>query len=287
MRKSDLLYQRLEKCDLCPRSCGVNRLKGEMGACGVLDRPVVSSWGPHFGEEAILVGRHGSGTVFFTSCNLKCVYCQNYEISQLGLGKVITVERLGKIFFSLQEMGVENLNLVTPTHQVPFIVRALEKLEKTIPVVYNCGGYESVETIELLEGFVDIYMPDFKYGDPELGERLSGVKNYPQIAFEALKAMAKQVGEPVLEDGLMKKGVLVRHLVLPNFLENSYRVIDFLARIDPKPLVNIMAQFRPEYRAWEYGLNRVITKDEFLKVWNYARKKKLRLIEIERWLRWL
>ncbi|HAA83053.1 MAG: Radical SAM domain protein [Thermotoga sp. 47_83] len=285
--KSELFYKKLERCDLCPRNCGVNRLKGEKGACGVANSPVVSSWGPHFGEERILVGRGGSGTVFFTYCNLKCVYCQNYEISQLGIGKEITVEDLLRIFTELQDMGVENLNLVTPTHQIPFIVDAFERMEKEIPVVYNCGGYESVDTIISLEGFVDIYMPDFKYSDPELGEKLSGVKDYPRFALEALKVMIDQMGEPVIRNGVMKKGVLVRHLVLPGFLENSFGVIDLLSTLEPKPLVNIMAQFYPAYRAKEYGLDRFITRDEYLKVVEYAKKKKLNLIEVERWLRWL
>ncbi|WP_231556094.1 radical SAM protein [Thermotoga neapolitana] len=136
--KSAVFYRKLERCDICPRTCGVNRLKGEKGVCGVSNRPIVSSWGPHFGEERILVGSRGSGTVFFTFCNLKCVYCQNYEISQLGVGREITIERLAEIFVELQNMGVENLNLVTPTHQVPFIVDALERIERKIPVVYNC-----------------------------------------------------------------------------------------------------------------------------------------------------
>ncbi|AAD36005.1 radical SAM protein [Thermotoga maritima MSB8] len=285
--KSELFYRKLEKCDLCPRNCGVNRLMGEKGACGVANSPVVSSWGPHFGEERILVGRGGSGTVFFTYCNLKCVYCQNYEISQLGIGKEITVEDLLRIFTELQDMGVENLNLVTPTHQIPFIVDAFERMEKEIPVVYNCGGYESVDTIISLEGFVDIYMPDFKYSDPELGEKLSGVKDYPRFALEALKVMIDQMGEPVIRNGVMKKGVLVRHLVLPGFLEDSFGVIDLLSTLEPKPLVNIMAQFYPAYRAKEYGLDRFITRDEYLKVVEYAKKKKLNLIEVERWLRWL
>lgn len=285
--KSELFYRKLEKCDLCPRNCGVNRLKGEKGACGVTSSPVVSSWGPHFGEERILVGRNGSGTVFFTYCNLKCVYCQNYEISQLGIGEEITVEDLLKIFMKLQDMGVENLNLVTPTHQIPFIVDAFERMDRKIPVVYNCGGYESVDTIISLEGFVDIYMPDFKYSDPELGEKLSGVKDYPRFALEALKVMIDQMGEPVIRNGVMKKGVLVRHLVLPGFLEDSFGVIDLLSTLEPKPLVNIMAQFYPAYRAKEYGLDRFVTRDEYLKVVEYAKKKKLNLIEVERWLRWL
>ncbi|ACM23827.1 MULTISPECIES: radical SAM protein [Thermotoga] len=285
--KSAVFYRKLERCDICPRTCGVNRLKGEKGVCGVSNRPIVSSWGPHFGEERILVGSRGSGTVFFTFCNLKCVYCQNYEISQLGVGREITIERLAEIFVELQNMGVENLNLVTPTHQVPFIVDALERIERKIPVVYNCGGYESVETIEQLAGFVDIYMPDFKYSDPELGMKLSGVADYPQIAFEALKVMVKQTGEPVLKDGIMKKGVLVRHLILPGYIENSLGVIDLLSKIEPKPLVNIMAQFRPEYLARKYGLSRGITREEYLKVIEYAQKKNLNLIETERWLRWL
>lgn len=285
--RSEILYRRLEKCDLCPRRCGVNRLGGEKGVCRVANTPVVSSWGPHFGEERILVGKNGSGTVFFTHCNLKCVYCQNYEISQLGIGEEITVEELANIFSKLQDMGVENLNLVTPTHQIPFIVKALEMVERKVPVVYNCGGYESIEVLELLEGYVDIYMPDFKYSDGELASELSGVKDYPTVALEALKVMVKQVGEPVIEGGTMKKGVLIRHLILPDRLENTFGVIDLIATLEPKPLVNVMAQFRPMYKATLYGLQRGITRREYLEAVNYAEKKGLRLIELERWLRWL
>lgn len=285
--RSEILYRRLEKCDLCPRRCGVNRLGGEKGVCRVANTPVVSSWGPHFGEERILVGKNGSGTVFFTHCNLKCVYCQNYEISQLGIGEEITVEELANIFSKLQDMGVENLNLVTPTHQIPFIVKALEMVERKVPVVYNCGGYESTEVLELLEGYVDIYMPDFKYSDGELAMELSGVKDYPTVALEALKVMVKQVGEPVIEGGTMKRGVLIRHLILPDRLENTFGVIDLIATLEPKPLVNVMAQFRPAYKAPLYGLQRGITRREYLEAVNYAEKKGLRLIEVERWLRWL
>lgn len=285
--RSEILYRRLEKCDLCPRRCGVNRLGGEKGVCRVANTPVVSSWGPHFGEERILVGKNGSGTVFFTHCNLKCVYCQNYEISQLGIGEEITVEELASIFSKLQDMGVENLNLVTPTHQIPFIVKALEMVERKVPVVYNCGGYESVEVLELLEGYVDIYMPDFKYSDGELASELSGVKDYPTVALEALKVMVKQVGEPVIEGGTMKRGVLIRHLILPDRLENTFGVMDLIATLEPKPLVNVMAQFRPAYKATLYGFQRGITRREYLEAVNYAEKKGLRLIEVERWLRWL
>lgn len=285
--KSEVLYKKLESCDLCPRRCGVNRMKGEKGVCRVANTPVVSSWGPHFGEERILVGKNGSGTVFFTYCNLKCVYCQNYEISQLGIGEEISVEELAGIFSRLQDMGVENLNLVTPTHQVPFIVKALEMIEKRVPVVYNCGGYESVEVLELLEGYVDIYMPDFKYSDEELARELSGVEDYPNIALEALKVMVKQAGEPVIEGGRMKRGVLVRHLILPGYMENTFGVIDLIATLEPKPLVNVMAQFRPVYKATLHGLHRAITRKEYLEAVDYAEKKGLRLIEVERWLRWL
>lgn len=285
--RSEILYRKLEKCDLCPRRCGVNRLGGEKGVCRVANTPVVSSWGPHFGEERILVGKNGSGTVFFTHCNLKCVYCQNYEISQLGIGEEISVEELASIFSKLQDMGVENLNLVTPTHQIPFIVKALEMVERKVPVVYNCGGYESIEVLELLEGYVDIYMPDFKYSDGELASELSGVKDYPTVALEALKVMVKQVGEPVIEGGTMKRGVLIRHLILPDRLENTFGVIDLIATLEPKPLVNVMAQFRPMYKATLYGLQRGITRREYLEAVNYAEKKGLRLIEVERWLKWL
>lgn len=279
------LREKLKKCDLCPRKCGVDRTKGEKGICGLLDFPVVSSWGLHFGEEKVLVGLRGSGTVFFTGCNLKCIFCQNYEISHFMEGEVINVEKLASIFKSLESRGALNINLVTPTHQIPFIVEALEIANLNIPIVYNCGGYESIETLELLEGWIDVYMPDMKYGSNEIGKNYSGVPDYFDRASEALKFMVKQVGEPIVENGIMKKGVLVRHLVLPNNVEDSMKVIDFLATLTPPPLVNVMAQYYPMYKAWERNeLSRRLKKSEYLEVIEYAKEKNLRLIELERWL---
>jgi len=283
--KKRYLREKLKKCDLCPRKCRVDRTKGEKGVCGILDFPVVSSWGLHFGEEKVLVGSRGSGTVFFTGCNLKCIFCQNYEISHFMEGEVISVEKLASIFKSLESRGALNINLVTPTHQIPFIVEALELANLNIPIVYNCGGYESIETLELLEGWIDIYMPDMKYGSNEIGKNYSGVPDYFNRASEALKFMVKQVGEPIVENGIMKKGVLVRHLVLPNNVEDSMKVIDFLSTLTPPPLVNVMAQYYPMYKAWERNeLSRRLRKSEYLEVIEYAKEKNLRLIELERWL---
>ena len=283
--KKRYLREKLKKCDLCPRKCRVDRTKGKKGVCGILDSPVVSSWGLHFGEEKVLVGSRGSGTVFFTGCNLKCIFCQNYEISHFMEGEVISVEKLASIFKSLESRGALNINLVTPTHQISFIVEALELANLNIPIVYNCGGYESIETLELLEGWIDIYMPDMKYGSNEIGKNYSGVPDYFDRASEALKFMVKQVGEPIVENGIMKKGVLVRHLVLPNNVEDSMKVIDFLSTLTPPPLVNVMAQYYPMYKAWERNeLSRRLRKSEYLEVIEYAKEKNLRLIELERWL---
>ena len=267
-KRLEALYQRLSPCVLCPNECRVDRLAGEKGLCQVADRPMVSSYGPHFGEESPLVGFGGSGTIFFTYCNMACVYCQNWEISHLGEGEEISVEELARIMLLLQARGCHNINLVTPTHQVPFIVEALKLAAEDgliLPLVYNCGGYESVETLKLLEGIIDIYMPDFKYADPKIAARLSKVKNYPQRAKEALKEMHRQVGDLVIKDGLALRGLLVRHLVLPGGLAGTREVLTFIAReISPNIYVNIMDQYRPCGEAWKYPpLDRPLNPEEY------------------------
>ena len=271
------LYARLSPCRLCPNECGVDRLSGEKGLCQVGDKPMVSSYGPHFGEEGPLVGFGGSGTIFFTYCNLSCVYCQNWEISHLGEGEEISVKDLARIMLLLRARGCHNLNFVTPTHQVPFIVEALKLAAEEglrLPLVYNCGGYESVETLRLLEGIVDIYMPDFKYADEKVAAKLSKVKGYPQKAKEALKEMHRQVGDLVLEEGLAVRGLLVRHLVLPGDLSGTKEVLTFIAReISPNTYVNLMDQYRPCGEAWKYPpLDRVLFREEYEKALKWARE---------------
>ncbi|WP_213698893.1 radical SAM protein [Acetomicrobium sp.] len=279
------LSERLEKaleissnCELCPRKCHVNRLKDEKGFCKTGRNAVVSSYGPHFGEEKVLVGRFGSGTIFFTHCNMSCVFCQNYDISQLGKGNEVSAQELADIMLELQRMGCHNINLVSPTHCVAQILEALliafeEGLK--IPIVYNTGGYDSVDTLKLLDGIVDIYMPDIKYGDDERGMRYSSAPNYFSVAKSAVKEMYRQVGDLKTDDrGIAVKGLLVRHLVLPNDLACTEKVIEFLAtEISAETFVNIMDQYRPLYKAKQYPeLSRSVNRAEFQRAVEIARK---------------
>jgi len=258
----------LRSCSLCPRHCGVDRLSGELGVCGVGPEPVVSSYGPHFGEEAPLVGRHGSGTIFLTHCNLKCIFCQNYDISHLGHGETITTQTLAEMMLALQQRGCHNINWVTPTHQVPMLVEATQLALRQglrLPIVYNCGGYESLQVLRLLDGIVDIYMPDAKYGDNAVGRQLSGVPDYWDRCQEALAEMHRQMGDlQIGEDGIATRGLLVRHLVLPEDMARTAMVMRYLASLSPDTYVNVMAQYRPQYRAREVAaITRPITTAEF------------------------
>lgn len=280
--RADALLQLLGECRICPNECNVNRADGEKGTyCHSANEVIVSSFAPHFGEEPPLVGFSGSGTIFFTNCNLSCVFCQNYDISQLGHGTTVSVSDLAAIMLSLQERGCHNINLVTPTHFVPQIVSALViAIEKglEIPIVYNCGGYESVETLKLLENIVDIYMPDIKYSDNETAARLSGIKNYWEVVQLAFKEMHRQVGDlHINRRGIAKRGLLIRHLVLPNDLAGSEKVIDFIAdKISKDTYINIMDQYYPAHKANKYNeLSRRITNDEYNSVIDYAREKGL------------
>jgi putative pyruvate formate lyase activating enzyme len=244
----------LRKCTLCPRACGVDRTAGEPGFCNSGVRPIVSSWGPHFGEERPLVGRFGSGTIFFSRCNLGCVFCQNWTISHLGEGEEISFERLAGIMVELQGMGCHNINLVTPTHQMPMILRSLAIARDrglNIPIVYNCGGYESVEALRILDGIVDIYMPDFKYSDPEMALKYSKAKDYPLAAKAAIKEMHSQVGDLGIDErGIAFRGLPVRHLVLPGGIAGTEEVVRFIAgEISQDTYINIMDQYHPCYRA--------------------------------------
>jgi len=259
----------LEECRVCPRRCGVNRLAGESGKCHVTTQTIVSSYGPHFGEEAPLVGRHGSGTIFFTYCNLRCVFCQNYTISQLGEGSAVDREELARMMLSLQAKGCHNINLVSPTHIVPHILDALElavDMGLHLPLVYNSGGYDSTETLELLDGIIDIYMPDTKYSDEKTAEQLSGIKDYPEVNRAAVKEMHRQVGDlQIDEQGIAQRGLLVRHLVLPNRLAGTEEVVRFLAQeVSPNTYLNVMAQYHPCHKAFDIPqLSHPLTRHEF------------------------
>ncbi len=276
-QRDDQVKGLLTECRLCPRKCEVNRLKGEKGFCGGGRLARISSVGPHFGEEPVLVGRHGSGTIFFAGCNLKCLFCQNYQISHLNQGDEVSGEGLAEEMLYLQYIGCHNINLVTPTHFLPQIIEALgiaysKGLE--LPIVYNCGGYESLEALKLLDGLVDIYMPDLKYTDPQVGEELSQAPDYYQVAKGAIKEMFRQVGDLELDQrGIAQRGLLLRHLVLPDGLAGTEEAMRFIAQeVSVDTYVNIMDQYRPCYKATETPrLNRRITKEEYQKAMEIAR----------------
>lgn len=277
------LWGYMNPCVLCPRKCKVYRSKGEIGFCGIGDAPVVSSAGPHFGEESVLVGRGGSGTIFFAGCNLGCVFCQNYDISHYRHGRQVSIEQLAQSMLKLQDYGCSNINFVTPTHVIPAIAAAIELARKNglnLPTVYNTGGYDSLETLKLLEGFVDIYMPDMKYSDPEVSGELSSAPDYPQVNREAVKEMHRQVGDLQLKSGLATRGLLVRHLVLPENLAGSFEIIDFLAKeISQSTTINVMDQYRPCYKASSHPkINRYPTREEFQSARRYAIQKGLNVL---------
>lgn len=278
------LWSMMNPCILCMRNCRVNRLDGELGYCGIGADPLISSVGPHFGEESVLVGHGGSGTIFFSGCNLGCVFCQNYEISHHKGGCSVSITDLVKTMLNLQKMGCVNINLVTPSHVSAVCAAAIELARKNgleLPTVYNCGGYDSVETLRLLEGFIDIYMPDVKYAESAVSLELSGAGNYPRVSREAVIEMHRQVGDLQIRNGLAVHGLLVRHLVLPNDQAGSFEIVDFLAEhISTDTAINVMDQYRPCYKAGEHTLiNRKPTKEEIQNVREYAADKGLRLID--------
>ncbi|WP_050697354.1 radical SAM protein [Anaeromassilibacillus senegalensis] len=261
----------IESCRVCPRACGVRREadKGN-GFCRRGAEPEVARAALHFWEEPCISGTRGSGTVFFTGCSLQCVYCQNYEISaEHKIGKTVTAQELSDLFFRLVEQGAHNINLVNPTHFAPGIAEALRLRPLPVPVVYNSGGYESLETLRMLDGLVDIYLPDFKYMDAELAGRWSGARDYPERAKETVLEMARQTGPVVFdEDGILQRGTIVRHLILPGHTRNSIAVLDWLAENLPAGVqVSLMAQYVPCGRAAEFPeINRRITRREYEKV---------------------
>jgi len=276
------LFKNLENCEICPRKCRANRLGGKEGFCKLGGLPMVSAHHPHFGEESVLVGTHGSGTCFFTSCNLSCVYCQNYEISQLRIGAEISFKMLSQAMVELQNMGCHNINLVTPTPQVPQIVKslliAIEKGLK-IPLVYNTCSYDSVEVLKLLDGIIDIYMPDARYSEDKIALKYSNAPRYFEIMKETIKEMHRQVGDLVIDErGIAVRGLLVRHLVLPNNLAGSEKIFEFLVKeISKNTFLNIMSQYFPYFRAREFlELNRPITEKEYQEAIELAKKAGLK-----------
>jgi putative pyruvate formate lyase activating enzyme len=281
----ELARKRLASCEVCPHRCHVNRLGGELGNCGTGSRAVVSSCGPHFGEESPLVGSHGSGTIFFTNCNLKCVFCQNYSISQLGEGRQVSGQELSEMMLALQRRGCHNINFVSPTHVVPQILEALALAVDrglSVPLVYNSGGYDSLEMLRLLDGVVDIYMPDMKYSDGEVGRKYSGASDYPEVNRRAVKEMHRQVGDLQVDaQGIASRGLLVRHLVLPNELAGTEEITRFLAaEISVNTYLNVMEQYHPCHKASSFPeLSRRIDGEEFSEAVGCARKAGLQRLD--------
>ncbi|MEW5899788.1 MAG: radical SAM protein [Bacillota bacterium] len=285
------LRQRAEKavamlgdCMVCAQECHVNRLAGERGFCRGGRLAAVSSWGPHFGEESVLVGRRGSGTIFFANCNLACRFCQNCDISQYGEGEEVSAGELAKVMLEVQEMGCHNVNLVSPSHYVPQILEALVTAAENglkIPLVYNTGGYDALGTLALLDGVVDIYMPDIKYGDDGMGAKYSRAPRYFTVAKAAVKEMHRQVGDlQINEKGVATRGLLIRHLVMPGNLARTEAVMKFIAEeISPDTFVNIMDQYYPAHEARKYPeLSRRITREEYREAVRIARAAGLRRI---------
>lgn len=277
-RRADQAHARLEKCDLCPRDCGSNRLAGERGICKTGLHARVSSFAPHFGEEAPLRGWNGSGTLFFARCNLHCQYCQNHTISQADAGQEMAPEELAAVMLRLQQAGCHNINLVSPSHVVAQILEALVLAVQgglRLPLVYNTGGYDALDTLRLLDGVVDIYMPDMKYASGALANKYSRVKNYPTVNRAAVKEMHRQVGDlQVDEQGLAQRGLLVRLLVLPHNLAGVRQTLRFLAdEVSTATYLNLMDQYYPSYNAWRFPeLNRSLSPREYETALQIARE---------------
>ena len=269
------MIEELNKCTICPWECKINRNDKKIGKCRGTNNAKIALVSLHFFEEPCITGKNGSGTVFFSNCNLKCKFCQNYEISQYGKGKEITIEELADIFIEQQKRGAENINLVTPTSYAYQIIEAIKIAKKNglkLPIIYNTNAYENVETIKALEGYIDIYLPDFKYMDKKIAKQYSGVEDYPEVAKKAIVEMQKQVGNAQIDNtGIIRKGLIIRHLILPNNTENSKQVLKWINDNLPKETyVSVMAQYFPTYLAKkDKTLNRKISKREYKKVEDY------------------
>jgi len=275
----------LSRCVLCPRACGIDRLSGQTGVCNTSEKAWVSSCNPHFGEEAPLVGQYGSGTIFITHCNLMCNFCQNYGISHEKEGVEVSDDQLAGMMLSLQQKGCHNINFVTPSHVVPQVLSAVEIAAGqglTVPLVYNTSAYDSVGTLKLLEGVFDIYMPDFKFWDPEAGRQTCDADDYPEMARRAVKEMHRQVGDlSINESGIATRGLLIRHLVMPGGLAGTQEIMTFIAdNLSMNSYVNIMPQYRPMGDAVDIpGLSRHISKEEFSTALEMAAKEGIRRLD--------
>lgn len=269
------MIELLKKCQICPHKCKIDRTQNQIGRCKSKDTVKIAKASVHQYEEPCISGENGSGTVFFSNCNLSCEFCQNYEISQKGIGKEISIERLAEIFLEQQEKGVNNINLVSPTSYAVQIIEAI-KIAKNkglhLPIIYNTNGYENVETIKMLNGYIDVYLPDLKYAEEDLARKYSKIENYFNIATSAIKEMYNQVGTNEYdENGIIKKGIIIRHLILPNHTENSKKVLKWIKENMPEDItVSVMAQYFPTYKAKNIDdINRTITKYEYQKIENY------------------
>ena len=267
------MLEELEKCKICPRECEVNRLEGEKGNCRASNKVEISLVSIHMFEEPCISGKNGSGTIFFSHCNLHCMFCQNYEISQnMKKGKEVTIEELSNIMIEQQKNKAENINLVTPTmyaYQIKEAIKLAKEKGLTIPIIYNSNGYEKVETLKDLEGYIDVYLPDFKYYSNEIAVKYSKAPNYFESASQAILEMIKQVGEPKFnKDGMIQKGVMIRHLILPNHIQNTKNILKWIKENVPENIyVNVMAQYFPTYKAINDKLiNRKITKREYKQI---------------------
>lgn len=269
------MLEKLNDCKLCPHQCSIDRKNGQVGRCKAKDTVKIALCSVHDFEEPCISGENGSGTIFFSNCNLNCIYCQNYEISQLGKGKEYTINELAQMMLEQQNSKVENINLVTPTSYVLQIIEAIKIAKKeglNIPIIYNTNSYENVETLRLLEGYIDVYLPDLKYANNELGKKYSNVNNYFEIATKVIQEMRRQVGSPIFsKTGIIKKGVIVRHLVLPNYIQNTKKVLKWLKDNSlPQDYISIMAQYFPTYKAeQDEFINRKLTKQEWKEIEDY------------------
>lgn len=292
--RADSLWNMMKNCNLCPRECGANRLAGETGFCNARGtRLEIASFHAHFGEERPLVGRGGSGTIFFTHCSLQCVFCQNWDISHLGRGNKSSVEKLADMMLELQRRGAHNINFVTPTHYSAHILKAVNIAAGDglrLPLVYNTCGWEKMEVLQFLDGVVDIYLPDFKYWDEEMSSKYSGARSYPEKTKQAILEMNRQVGvaKPA-EDGIIYRGLMIRHLVMPNNVSGSNHIIRWIAdNLPSDTYVNIMAQYRPAYKAYDFlEISRTISNEEYRSVVNKAREVGLTNLDVRGswWLR--
>jgi putative pyruvate formate lyase activating enzyme len=287
-KKAETAYKILKSCVVCPRNCKVDRLSDELGICKTGKNALVASYDPHFGEEAPLVGTYGSGTIFFSYCNLLCNFCQNFDISHKGYGRTVNDEQLAHMMLQLQKDGCHNINFVTPSHVVPQILSALEIAVKqglNVPLVYNSSGYDSVATLKILENVVDIYMPDFKFWDPNIAEKTCDAPDYPEVARNALKEMHRQVGDLTLDKkGIAQRGLLIRHLVLPNQLAGTREIMKFIAdHISRNSYVNIMPQYRPcGDISNTQELNRHLEGNEFQQALEMAKEEGITRLDLPR-----